>query len=983
MSSFSFSLLGAAIATASLAQGALAVDLCAGQSSASVAATLPDDSCTLDTAGATLAVTADGNIGQGVQVSATGTTITNAGDIAGQTTAIRYQVFDAGSVFGNSGVVSVAGGSTAYALRLTTTLEGSLQNDSALTAAADTASGTAVAIGLQGGSLQTATLSSTGSITGDAAALSGAASAWGMNLGWLISGARLSNAGMVSARAEGGGAAAANAWGASVGNIQSAGFSNSGTINATAIAAGLSMSAEAHGFHSAGYGISASAEIVNSGTISTSATAEQMAYAWGLEMTNSLEAEGSISNTGAITATASGGLYRGQAYGIWTYWLFDNSRVDNAGAVSATASAQTSAAAWGIRTEGLRNSTSISNSGRITTSAVTALSGSARTAAILAGDVIDVARVQNGGLIRVSARNESAGAQQAVAAGIDVDALGSGAVVGNAGAIHATAVSLNGVADAFGIVVADLDGVVENSGRITVDAGQGGNAWTVYAQGGTGLLQNSGVLQGAVNLLGQVSLANTGSLLLDGQVAHVGGDFTQSGHGELVFPLLPAVPAGALQVDGTADFTDGPHLRVLLDPAQRLADGTRFDNLVTAGTLLAPGSGHFRIHDNSLFWRFEQTLTPTSLSLEAQRLDARRALAPSGTSLTPSQLALVDTLVAAGPTGPWWALAAAMETAPDAAAAAALLLQAGPAFAGAAAQATRQAWRGADSALAARLDATRGDSAGDAAAAGSLWLQPFTARTRQDAVQGIPGYELEGAGLVLGLDSEVTPALRLGAAVASTDSDVAGANARLDIEGLRVALYGRHALTPATTLDVDIGGGLNRYHGRRQLTFIGATASASYSGSQHDAGLVLTHRIAVTRPFALLPSLELRYSRVRVDRYEESGAGAWGLTVHDHDDDAFRAVARATGELTLPFGRFTASAGVGHDTAETALTAATFLRGPTFTGNGIAPDDTLYTAAFGFRHVTPGRLEFEIACEREQRDALSADSASLRLVKRF
>lgn len=491
---------------------------------------------------------------------------------------------------------------------------------------------------------------------------------------------------------------------------------------------------------------------------------------------------------------------------------------------------------------------------------------------------------------------------------------------------------------------------------------------------------NNGDLVGGVNLSGTVSLNNAGSLNLGGGTnSFIGGSYTQLAGGELVLGVRDASTYGNLQVIGAADFSAGGTLVVELDPSLQLADGTVLDNVINAGTLTAPVGG-YEIVDASQFWDFENVGDATTIDLMATQNDAAVVFGGSGMVLSDSQLDLVNTLVGGGYGPQYAALTGALNTAPDAAAAASIVQQMGPALSGAVSRAVFAAGSGIGALIDARRDET-GAASGDAVAQNGVWLKTFIGSAEQETVNGIDGFDADNAGFVLGIDGNVSDSWRVGVAVASAQTDADAPSSSLEIDTLQFTLYGSYAVGESTALDLDIDHAVNSIDSSRRVGFAGSTAVAGYDGSQFAFGAGLTHRAQVGSNVALLPGVALRYRQVHLDGYSETGAGAFNLAVDGRTDSALLWQAKLGLEAGLGgYGTLLANAGVGYDTLDAASATATLSAGtgPTFISQGAKPESTVLSAGLGYRYVTAKGLEINALYELEDRDTFSADTASLK-----
>lgn len=358
-----------AAAAASASPVALAIDLCAGNSAITVSTAHPADNCTMNQTGATLAVTATGSLGLGIDINGDGVIISNAGTVSGAQTALHY--LGSHSIVGltNSGTVSVAGGTQANGLLSngTVDLAGQLLNTGRIEVAASTATAGALAQGVSIADNVAGVLDNRGHITVDATGSH--ALAFGIHITHDVTGSLL----------------------------------NSGTVAVTGHDTG-SGNAIAYGMQL--LGLSGTGNLGNSGTLSATAEAVTRAQAYGLDA-STLAGSATLANSGTLTASATAGSGSATAFGLHLGTLAGNAAVTNSGSITTLASAPSGdAAGLGIQAGTLSNSASLGNSGTLAVSVVGAATSVAAYGFSVAA-LNDTARLANSGKINVSVSNDS------------------------------------------------------------------------------------------------------------------------------------------------------------------------------------------------------------------------------------------------------------------------------------------------------------------------------------------------------------------------------------------------------------------------------------------------------------------------------------------------------------------------------------------------------------------------------------------------
>jgi len=414
----------------------------------------------------------------------------------------------------NSGItLSIASGTAlTYAHAIT---NGTLTNNGTIAAGSAAATTVNTAIGMRASGLSGSLTNSLGGvISGTARDTTATAYAGGVLFNGGLSGA-LSNAGTISADAQGvNWQGATGVW---INGITSAGsLTNSGTISATVTTNRTTAGANSGSAYGVSIGGTVLGAVSNSGTISASATLGNAAgttgwaSAYGVGVWTTLSA--ALSNSGTIEATATSLNSAASAAGIYVNVMTSAGSVTNSGTISATATGQTAtsgnwAGASGMVVVNMQSGGAISNSGTISATA-SAASGSAYGIVNWRGT--GVTTLNNSGTIEATAT----GAQSwASAYGIRF-ANGTSSTSGslsNSGTISATA-NGNTWVGAYGIyngwswnpcctdLQADFKGTLSNSGTISATAtGQSGSAYGIISNGSINALTNSGTISASAS----------------------------------------------------------------------------------------------------------------------------------------------------------------------------------------------------------------------------------------------------------------------------------------------------------------------------------------------------------------------------------------------------------------------------------------------------------------------------------------------------
>ena len=185
-----------------------------------------------------------------------------------------------------------------------------------------------------------------------------------------------------------------------------------------------------------------------------------------------------------------------------------------------------------------------------------------------------------------------------------------------------------------------------------------------------------------------------------------------------------------------------------------------------------------------------------------------------------------------------------------------------------------------------------GLAAGDAPLGGdgkwAIWGRAGASRA-QFTPGGVNGFDADSWGLTVGIDGEVAPNTRAGFGGFYIASDVeengAGANASNDITGYGVTAYMSYR-PGAWYVNGALGYGMNEYDSRRLS--LGGTNTANYDGSQFVARAEVGHMFT-SGQWDITPNAGLRYNRVDIDAYTETGP--LPISVNGQTVDSLRAVA--------------------------------------------------------------------------------------------
>ena len=179
-------------------------------------------------------------------------------------------------------------------------------------------------------------------------------------------------------------------------------------------------------------------------------------------------------------------------------------------------------------------------------------------------------------------------------------------------------------------------------------------------------------------------------------------------------------------------------------------------------------------------------------------------------------------------------------------------------------------------------DPATGVAAGSETKDTALWGQFLGGGARRGTNAEADGYRLMDFGLATGLDHRFTPDIMGGVALSwvrawSKGSDnSSGSSATMD--SYQLTFYGTYRMDRAF-VDGQVGAGWNEFDQDRAISFLGRTASASYSGQQYLAKATVGYDLPLNDDVTVTPLASLRWLRSVTEAYDESGAGAANLSV--------------------------------------------------------------------------------------------------------
>ncbi|AMW35938.1 hypothetical protein AY555_11305 (plasmid) [Haematospirillum jordaniae] len=311
-----------------------------------------------------------------------------------------------------------------------------------------------------------------------------------------------------------------------------------------------------------------------------------------------------------------------------------------------------------------------------------------------------------------------------------------------------------------------------------------------------------------------------------------------------------------------------------------------------------------------------------------------------------------------------------------------------PLLTGGSIMATQSSLSGINKIIQARIDGNRGLSSGDGFFEDRyVWMKPFGSWARQNDHKGVAGYRMDARGLVVGIDTAISPALRLGLAFAYANVRIKNnrilAPQKLDIATHQLVAYGSYNLDHRTELNVQADIGLNRNKGNRAIEFTASQASSSYQSQVAHAGAGIGRSYPVGVGWSLSPSVRADYTWIRDSSYLETGAGALNLDVKSRSAKSLlmstdsKISYHVSDTVTL-----TGHLGLGYDAFnERSSITATFAGEPgsSFITYGAPAVPWVTTAGLGMRYRTNEGMEITGRYDSEYRGGFSSQSASIKV----
>ena len=161
------------------------------------------------------------------------------------------------------------------------------------------------------------------------------------------------------------------------------------------------------------------------------------------------------------------------------------------------------------------------------------------------------------------------------------------------------------------------------------------------------------------------------------------------------------------------------------------------------------------------------------------------------------------------------------------------------------------------------------------------------------------GYDIDSYSLATGAEWQLDPTLGVGFMIGagSGSADAEGSLGSVDADAFSVALFGRKAFGEGGSISAVIGYQDLSFESSRNV--MGQVATGETDGSQVFAALNAEYMVQ-NGAFTYGPRASLEYYKQKADGFDETGAGAWNLSIGDQDGEVTIASIGLEGAYTLP-----------------------------------------------------------------------------------
>ncbi len=154
-----------------------------------------------------------------------------------------------------------------------------------------------------------------------------------------------------------------------------------------------------------------------------------------------------------------------------------------------------------------------------------------------------------------------------------------------------------------------------------------------------------------------------------------------------------------------------------------------------------------------------------------------------------------------------------------------------------------------------------------------LWVQALQSDGDGDSDNGVAGFDVDTTGIAIGFDSELKPGLIIGGVLSSTDTEVDSDDnsSSVDTDTVMASVYAQWTQGPLFA-NLVMTYGQSDNDSKRYV--VGELASADYDSDFISLRMQAGKAFGFENGIQLRPRVELAYSKVDIDSYEEQGSVA-------------------------------------------------------------------------------------------------------------
>jgi len=247
-----------------------------------------------------------------------------------------------------------------------------------------------------------------------------------------------------------------------------------------------------------------------------------------------------------------------------------------------------------------------------------------------------------------------------------------------------------------------------------------------------------------------------------------------------------------------------------------------------------------------------------------------------------------------------------------------------------------------------------------------VWMKPFALNVEQDTTGGVPGYDANIGGMVLGADDQISAATRagwmLGYAQTSMDGNDGFNGQSLDIDTYQLGLYARKELEGDAYVSGKFQFGWNNNESERRIMTAG-TAKADYDSWYTLLNATIGKDYEAGRELMLSPELSINYVHIDQEGYTEHGSLAPLKVDGVSEDSLIFSVGTKLNFRIEETTSVTAHIEVGYETlADGTDLQSTFVggAGSSFTTNGADQNGAVVTTGIGLNLMEGEQLNISI-----------------------